>query len=141
MFKSIVLVTLSTHSVACAWYFLACRAGTCQKNTWASAASLLEENTPHTVRYGNSYYWTVTTMTTVGYGDLSATNMVEMVYAIAVMLLGKILFGFILGTVASTLANLEIGRVVYEDKLKALKVCDYALSEQIQVLFIRPQNN
>ena len=61
-------------------------------------------------------------MTTVGYGDLSATNVLEMVFAIAIMVFGKLFFGFILGTVASTLANLQIERVVYEDKLKALKV-------------------
>lgn len=62
-------------------------------------------------------------MTTVGYGDLSATNLPEMVFAIVVMIFGKLLFGFILGTVASTLANLESSRIEYEDKLKALKVC------------------
>ncbi len=61
-------------------------------------------------------------MTTVGYGDLSATNVTEMVFAIIVMVAGKLLFGFILGTVASTLTNLEVGRILYKDKLKALKV-------------------
>ena len=61
-------------------------------------------------------------MTTVGYGDLSATNLVEMVFAIVVMVAGKLLFGFILGTLASTLVNLESGRVLFEDKLNALKV-------------------
>ena len=72
--------------------------------------------------YGNSLYWTVTTMTTVGYGDLFATNGVEMVYAIGVMVMGKLLFGFILGTVASTLSNLETRRMLFEDKLKILEV-------------------
>ena len=61
-------------------------------------------------------------MTTVGYGDLTPTNVVEMVFAIIVMVLGKLLFGFVLGTVASTLANAEIRRVVFEDKLKVLLV-------------------
>ena len=61
-------------------------------------------------------------MTTVGYGDLTATNLPEMVFAIVVMVAGKVMFGFLLGTVASTLANLESGRIEYEDKLRALKV-------------------
>ena len=60
-----------------------------------------------------------------GYGDLSATNVQEMLYAVAVMLVGKLLFGFILGSIASTLANLDTQRVLFEEKLNALKVQCY----------------
>ena len=45
-----------------------------------------------------------------------------MIYAIAVMVVGKLLFGFILGSIASTLANLDTQRVLFEEKLNALKV-------------------
>lgn len=39
------------------------------------------------------------------------------------MVFGKLLFGFILGNIASTLANAEIRRVKYEEKLGAIQVC------------------
>ena len=45
-----------------------------------------------------------------------------MIYAIIVMVVGKLLFGFILGSIASTLANLDTQRVLFEEKLNALKV-------------------
>ena len=61
-------------------------------------------------------------MTTTGYGDLSATNGVEMVYASVVMVIGKLLFGFILGSIVSTLANLETQKVLFENKLETIKV-------------------
>ena len=49
--------------------------------------------------------------------------MQEMIYAICVMVIGKLLFGFILGSIASTLANLDTQRVLFEEKFIALKVC------------------
>ena len=38
------------------------------------------------------------------------------------MVAGKLIFGFILGSIASTLANLDAQRVLFEEKLNALKV-------------------
>ena len=74
-------------------------------------------------------------MTTTGYGDYSATNVPEMIYASAVMVFGKLLFGFILGSIASTLANLETQRVMFEEKLSAIKV-DYSACLQSRSLYL-----
>ncbi len=38
------------------------------------------------------------------------------------MVVGKLMFGFILGSIASTLANLEMQRVMFEEKLSSIKV-------------------
>ena len=39
------------------------------------------------------------------------------------MIFGKPLFGLILGGIASMLANADIRRVKYEEKLEAIQVC------------------
>ena len=58
----------------------------------------------HTI-YAVSFYWTITTITTVGYGDISATNTFEMIYSSVMMLIGVISFSFANGTLASIIQN------------------------------------
>ena len=48
------------------------------------------------------------------------------VFACGVMVFGKLLFGFILGSIASTLANLETRKVQFEEKISAIKVSTVA---------------
>jgi hypothetical protein len=70
------MISMCTHFVACIWYMLGCQAGRCQQNTWAvtTTTSLLDPTTTHADHYSDSFYWAVTTMTTTGFGDISATN-------------------------------------------------------------------
>ena len=74
LLKFIVMITLCTHFVACIWYMLGCQADRCQRNTWALTASLVDSSASDADHYCNSLYWAVATMTTTGYGDISATN-------------------------------------------------------------------
>ena len=48
-------------------------------------------------RYIASIYWAFTTMTTVGYGDISATTRMERVIACFGMIVGGFVFSAIIG--------------------------------------------
>ena len=50
-----------------------------------------------------AFYFTVTTVTTVGYGDVSITTPYEMVFCILTMLVGVVAFSFGSGSLASIL--------------------------------------
>lgn len=83
---------------------------------------LLANSSSDGYHYLDSIYWSLTTMTTVGYGDISATNLREMMYATIIMIAGKLLYGFLLGSVVSTLFSMESSHVIVKDKLDNIKV-------------------
>jgi len=62
-------------------------------------------------RYVAGLYWCVTTLSTVGYGDVTPENDAQRLYAMATMMLGVGVYGFIIGNVATILAHIDPGRV------------------------------
>lgn len=57
--------------------------------------------------YITSFYFTVTTIVTVGYGDIVAVNSFERSVAILLMLIGVISFSFATGSLSSILSNYD----------------------------------
>ncbi|KAJ7372501.1 hypothetical protein OS493_019010 [Desmophyllum pertusum] len=120
MSKFFFQLVIVIHVFACVWYFLACPLNECSNEAnWMKHQDLLDS--PALSRYCTAVYWVVATMTSTGYGDIHGDNSLEMALASFVMVFGKLLFGFILGNIASTLANAEIRRVKYEEKLGAIQ--------------------
>ena len=51
--------------------------------------------------YMTSFYFTITTIVTVGYGDITAVSIIEKIVAVFLMITGVIAFSFATGTLAS----------------------------------------
>jgi hypothetical protein len=56
-----------------------------------------------------------------GYGDVHATNDSERIWSIICMITGVFLYGYVSGTIASSLSNLDSRRVAYRQKVEAIK--------------------
>ena len=69
------------------------------------------------IPYLDCIYWVTATMTSTGYGDIKPLTQSEMIYSCFVAILGKIVIGYMLGTVAATLANDESLKVWYEQRV------------------------
>ncbi|KAK3258633.1 hypothetical protein CYMTET_32330, partial [Cymbomonas tetramitiformis] len=59
------------------------------------------DSTPVGPRYLSSLYWAFSTMSTVGYGDISSSTFAERTFAIFVIILGTFMFGYIVAQVMS----------------------------------------
>ena len=71
--------------------------------------------------YISSFYFTVTTVTTVGFGDMTAKTTLEQVFVCGLMLLGVIGFSFATGSLSSILSNLDSADAKLKEKLNILE--------------------
>ena len=67
-----------------------------------------------------SYYFTVTTITTVGYGDISANGTLERIFAIILMMGGVFAFSFATGTLSSILSSFDEKNASITEKMAVL---------------------
>jgi voltage-gated potassium channel Kch len=71
--------------------------------------------------YITSYYYTVTTIMTVGYGDITAQSIGEKLLAILLMLIGVVAFSFATGSISSIIANADSAEDMLKHKMEILK--------------------
>lgn len=57
--------------------------------------------------YVASYYFVVTTIATVGYGDITPKTVSERIFCIVIMLLGVTGFSFATGSLSSLMSNID----------------------------------
>ena len=73
---------------------------------------------PLGMRYVGALYWSFTTLTTVGYGDISANTQAERVFAILGMILGGLIFSIIIGSVSQIVQNSSAMKRASEEKVQ-----------------------
>ncbi|XP_022149247.1 potassium channel AKT2/3, partial [Momordica charantia] len=88
------------HCAGCLYYMLADRYPH-EGKTWIGTAIPNFKETSLGVRYISALYWSITTMTTVGYGDLHAVNTIEMIFIIFYMLFNLGLTAYLIGNMTN----------------------------------------
>lgn len=130
MFFFIVMSGLITHIISCMWIF-SCSLAEPDDDTWLKAGDY--EKLPTETQYLISFYYAITTMTTVGYGDISAKNNYERVFAIVIMLLGQVAFTYAISILGQILSSYDNQNAKFQEKVVILNRLykEYALPLQL----------
>jgi len=105
-----MIFILASHIVSCFWLILAelVNSKDNYSGTWLNSyAENPDYKDSNISLYYISFYWTITTITTVGYGDIYGTNNYERLFASFVMVVGVILFSIANGALASIISSLD----------------------------------
>ncbi len=78
------------------------------------------EGRPPIEIYLAGVYFTITTITTVGYGDISAGNVHEQVYCLVLMIIGVVAYSFAIGSLSGILQNIDSKTSKIRQKVETL---------------------
>ncbi|MGL5082758.1 MAG: ion transporter [Microcoleaceae cyanobacterium] len=118
MLHLVIVIFLIDHWVACTWFLIG---NITEKfgESWLTNSGLAVES-PRT-KYLRSLYWSITTLTTVGYGDITPTNDIEIIFTLMVMFLGISMYAFIIGNVAALITSLNANQSHFREKLDQIQ--------------------
>ncbi len=101
LFLLVFWILLSAHFVSCGWILV-----------FGNPEGL--DPLDH---YIKAFYWTVTTLTTIGYGDIVPHENIEFVFVVLIELLGAGMYGLVIGNIANLIANIDVAKTQYREKL------------------------
>merc|ERR1719181_1372386 len=67
--------------------------------------------------YLTAIYWAMTTLTTVGYGDIVPTSDGERAYTTMAMVIGGGFYGYVVGAITSVVSNSDLNSAAYHERM------------------------
>ncbi|PRQ29448.1 putative potassium channel, voltage-dependent, EAG/ELK/ERG, ankyrin repeat-containing [Rosa chinensis] len=116
--KLISVTLFAVHCAGCFYYLIADRYPD-SKQTWIGAVYPNFKEDSLWNRYVTAMYWSITTLTTTGYGDLHAENPREMLFDIFYMLFNLGLTAYLIGNMTNLVVHSTSRTRIFRDTVRA----------------------
>ncbi|KAL3330415.1 hypothetical protein AABB24_034319 [Solanum stoloniferum] len=116
--KLICVTLFAVHCAGCFYYFLAARKQD-TSNTWLSLAIGNHHDRSIWDLYVMCMYWSITTLTTTGYGDLHAVATEEMIFTMFYMLFDLGLTAYLIGNMTNLVVHATSKTRKFRDTIQA----------------------
>lgn len=118
------------HCSACIWYLMA-KLQNFSPDCWVTRMGYIDSDI--TEIYIISFYWTLTTITTVGYGDISSGTSIERIYNMFIMASGVIMYSFAIGSLSTIVSTIDAKTAEINQKLQILNSIkvEFKIGEEI----------
>uniref|UniRef100_A0A182YBZ7 Uncharacterized protein n=1 Tax=Anopheles stephensi TaxID=30069 RepID=A0A182YBZ7_ANOST len=90
-------------------------------HTLAERLKIPVSNVTHGEAYITALYFTFTSLTSVGFGNVSATTLSEKIFSIIMMLIGALMHAVVFGNVTAIIQRMYSRRSLYQSKWRDLK--------------------
>ena len=117
LFSSIASIIIAVHIVSCIWFYTS-KIDEFSPDTWVIRYNYQDKDI--STIYITCLYWAFTTLTTVGYGDISAYTPLEKVLSIVWMFSCLYFLAFTIGSLSSFLSNSHTKEKNLTNKLAAI---------------------
>jgi hypothetical protein len=117
LFFFVIAFLLLIHFSSCIWYFIA-KYQDLSPDCWVTRLGYIDASKLEL--YIISFYWTLTTVTTVGYGDVSAGTTIERGYNIIIMSFGVLAYSYTIGSLSSIISTMDAKTSEMNQKLQIL---------------------
>lgn len=110
----LLIILLISHLIACIWSFVSNPEFDYNKSheTWIKAKHILEKE--WYIIYLYSFYWSIITVMTVGYGDITPQNELETITAFTSILLGCMVFAYSINKIGSIIQDINTDKHNFE---------------------------
>lgn len=112
--KFLAVIIICIHLAACIWHWTAVL-DDFGPNTWVFKSNLLDD--PIYRRYIISLYWAMTTLSTIGYGDIHPYSDTEKLVALLWMFFALYFLSFSISSLSSMLSQIDSKKTVLRNKM------------------------